>query len=263
MRAAEIWERWYVGAILAPSIGSSRALRRAGELAEIRDRIIEHATIFPHADVLDLGCGHGLLTFPAAEHAGRAIGLDPTPGLVSLAMSVPAIGPVFACANPLAIPARDEGFDIVIWKGLLTRTSDRRVILREALRVLRDEARLSVSETLTGETELPAHIPHGTDLWRAFGEASATSLGERAFTTTLLAQTFESAGFKEVRVQTERRRTTLEDERAVREMFQSAGAWNAGMPEPIVNALWETLVSNTPMQIVTPEAYVTATKTIL
>jgi len=269
MQSAEIWERWFVATILAPALGRGRASRRVVELAEIRDRILENATVFPHADVLDLGCGTGLLTFPAAEQAGATIGLDSDATALVHASRVPALGASFACGDARSLPFPDSSFDIVIWRGLLAYAPERDRIVHETLRVLRPEGRLSVSESLAAEMEIPSHDPQGTQLWNALSEIAAAALGERAFSRKSLARTFEAAGFQTVRVQSERRRTTLEDERAVKEVFEGhlpgaislSDLWlEIGVPPAVVNAFLETLTAHTPMQIVTPEGYVTAMK---
>ncbi|GAC1409501.1 MAG: hypothetical protein NVSMB57_02220 [Actinomycetota bacterium] len=269
MRAGEIWERWFTARVLAPALGQGRATRRVAELAEIRDRILEHATVFPHADVLDLGCGTGLLTFPAAEAAGTATGLDIDLALLRAAAEVPALGASLVCGDARTLPFPDDRFDIVVWRGLLAYAPDRGRIVREALRVLRPEGRLSISESLAAEIEIPGTDPEAGQLWKALNEIAAAALGERALSRRTLEQELEKAGFELAHVRVERRKTTLEDERAVREVFEGhvpgalslANLWQAaGVPDGVVRAFLDSLIASTPMRIGTPEGYATAMK---
>jgi ubiquinone/menaquinone biosynthesis C-methylase UbiE len=268
VRAAEIWERWFVHAVLEPALGRGRARRRVAELAEIRDRIIREATIAPMADVLDLGCGSGLLTYPAAEEAGSAVGVDADSAMLVQAAAVPAVGAEFACADAGALPFPDASFDVVLWRGLLAYAPAREEILREVLRVLRPEGRLCFSESLAAEMDVPLRNSSASQVWGALKEIQAAALGERALERERLRTLVEGAGFDEVRVQVERRRTDLEDERAVREVFQDAiggslplaSLWiEAGVPDPVVKTFLDTLIAETPTRIETPEGYVTAT----
>lgn len=269
MRAAEIWERWFVHAVLEPALGRGRAERRIAELAEIRDRLLREATVAPMADVLDVGCGSGLLTYPAAEEAGAAIGIDSDATVLAQAKGVPSVGAAFACADAASLPFPDAQFDVVLWRGVLAYADDRSGILRETLRVLRPDGRLCFAESLAGEMDVAFRDSSSSQVWGALKEIQAAALGDRAFSRESLRKLVEGSGFTEVRVQRERRRTTLEDARAVREIFQDAisGAlplarlWaEAGVPEPVVASFLDTLIAETPTRIETPEAYVTATR---
>ncbi len=267
MRAAEIWERWFVHQILTPALGRGRAIRRMAELGEIRDRILTQATIPPTADVIDLGCGSGLLTYPAAEEAGAAIGIDIDAGRLHEARSVPALGASFVCADATRLPIADGAADVIVWRGLLAYARDRVGILAEARRVLRPQARLSFSESLAADMQIPSEDPSMGRLWDALKEIAQAALGPQAFHKESLESLIESAGFDSVRVQVERRRTALEDERAVREIFEGsvpgslalADVWRAaGVPAQLVDTFLDVLIAQAPMQIITPEAYVTA-----
>ncbi|MGH2829208.1 MAG: hypothetical protein ACRDJM_01865, partial [Actinomycetota bacterium] len=146
---------------------------------------------------------------------------------------------------------------------------ERERILREALRVLRPGGRLCFAESLAAEMEVRFRDTAANGIWGALKEIQAAALGDRALGQESLRRLVESAGFAEVRVQKERRNTTLEDERAVREIFEDATSgslplarlWTeAGVPEPVVATFLDTLIAETPTRIETPEGYVTATR---
>ena len=164
MRAAEIFERWYVATVLEPAVGRGRAIRRMAELAEIRDRLLREATIAPTADVLDLGCAYGLVTWPAGEEAGHAFGADPDPALIAAGMTVPATGATLLAADPDRLPLPAASFDVVLWRGTLARRpAQAREILGEAFRVLRPEGRLCFAEP--APLEARPEDPAMRDLW--------------------------------------------------------------------------------------------------
>ncbi|HEX9696504.1 MAG TPA: class I SAM-dependent methyltransferase [Actinomycetota bacterium] len=263
MRAAEIFERWYVASILEPALGRGRARRRMAELAEIRDRLLAEATIAPTADVLDVSCAYGLLTYPAGEEAGHAIGVDQEPAVVTAGRQVPAVGASLGIAAPTHLPFPDARFDVVLWRGALGRSpSSAGSILAEATRVLRPEGRLAFAEPVPMEAR--PEDPALRDLWSLLRDPSTG-----IFHRDGLSDAVEHAGFDRVRVQIERRRAAIEDERAVHEIFDGilpasiplAGIWShAGVADAIIRAFVDTLVARVPATLEVPEAYVTAEK---
>lgn len=262
MRAAEIFERWYVAEILSPAVGRGRAIRRMAELAEIRDRLITEATIAPTADVLDAACGFGLLTYPAAEEAGHAFGVDADTAAIAAGLRVPATGVTLLAASGGRLPFPEASFDVVIWRGALGRSPSPAALLAEAARVLRPEGRLAFAEPVPLEAR--PDDPALRDLWVLLRSSSVGFLHRQGLETMV-----EGAGFGRVRVQIERRRATVEDERAVREVFDGgipgslrlAEAWAAaGVPDPIIRAFIDALIERAPTTIEMPEAYVTGEK---
>ncbi|HVL89429.1 MAG TPA: class I SAM-dependent methyltransferase [Actinomycetota bacterium] len=263
MRAAEIFERWYVATVLEPAVGRGRAIRRMAELAEIRDRLLREATIAPTADVLDLGCAYGLVTWPAGEEAGHAFGADPDPALIAAGMTVPATGATLLAADPDRLPLPAASFDVVLWRGTLARRpAQAREILGEAFRVLRPEGRLCFAEP--APLEARPEDPAMRDLWARL-RAAPGGLFHRDGLETIV----ESAGFTGAHAKIERRRTTVEDERAAREVFEGAAPGSvalgrllahAGMPETILRVYVETVASRAPVTLEVPEVYVTAEK---
>lgn len=256
VRAAEIFDRWFIATILGPKLGRGRAIRRMAELAEIRDRILTEATIAPTADVLDLGCGSGFLTWAAGEEAGLAIGVDTHPDVLTRARGVPAIGAAFVCARPDTLPFEQSTFDVVIWRGTFG-TADATRLLPEVHRVLRRDARLCFSEPLIAEIDVSGADESLKRLWETLRDAAEPP------SRYALEAMVEASGFSGVRVQVERRRVMIEDQRAVHEILEPVVyRWSeAGAPSHLAQAFIDALAAVTPAQIILPEAYVTATKT--
>jgi ubiquinone/menaquinone biosynthesis C-methylase UbiE len=63
--------------------GDYRAV--AEKVTSIRDVLVSRAAIEPGMEVLDVACGTGNATIPAAKLGARATGLDFSPGLVAIA----------------------------------------------------------------------------------------------------------------------------------------------------------------------------------
>lgn len=269
MRAAEIWERWFLHSELAPALGRSRAMRRLAALTEIRDRVIAGAALTPGTRVLDVGCGTGLLTFGAVDAAGAATGVDLDTEMLSRAGRVPAVGAIFAHGDARRLPFPDAAFDVVVWRSLLVYMERRPEAVAEARRVLRPGGRLSFSESLTRLMGVPSRTPVIADLWKALHEIATGVLGEQTIDASSLEKLVEGAGFDAVRVETERRRTLLEDERAVHEVFEGqvsgaaslAALWReVGVKPDLVETFLGAIAAEAPLEIETPEGYVTATR---
>lgn len=116
--------------------------------ADEKDVVFGLATIKPGERILDLGCGDGNYTRPAAEDADLAVGLDR-----SLAMLHAAHARLAHVENaPLVqgeatrLPFKDASFDVVIAVTVLCFSQDPEALLHEALRVLRPRGRLVLGE---------------------------------------------------------------------------------------------------------------------
>ena len=112
-------------------------------------RLIQRAAIRPGDRVLDLACGTGDLTFAAAEHGGRAVGLDVTHRMLQLAQArqINGVGShlnrtAFTCGDMLALPFPAASFDVVTTGYGLRNVPDLALALREIRRVLAPGGRL-------------------------------------------------------------------------------------------------------------------------
>jgi demethylmenaquinone methyltransferase/2-methoxy-6-polyprenyl-1,4-benzoquinol methylase len=123
-----------------------------GQDARWKRRLIRFAALGPSDRVLDLACGTGDLTFAAAPHVRRAVGLDVTFRMVQLAtqksdsrsgLSRGAGTPVsFLAGDMLGLPFRDGTFDVITVGYGLRNVPDLDAALAEIHRVLAPGGRL-------------------------------------------------------------------------------------------------------------------------
>jgi ubiquinone/menaquinone biosynthesis C-methylase UbiE len=89
----------------------------ADKIGSAGETLIERAEIEPGMDVLDVACGTGNATVPAAKLAARMTGLDSSPGLLEIAREVGADAMVevdWVEGDAQALPFEDGRFDRVI-----------------------------------------------------------------------------------------------------------------------------------------------------
>lgn len=141
--------------------------------------LLDALSLSPALDVLDVGAGDGRLVRELARrgHAGRVVGVDPTPG--------PGVQP----AHAEALPFPDARFDVVLFARVLAHLPDQARALAEARRVLRPG----------GQGWAAAHGPaHLRATWAALGQplAPGKAQPEPALTLTCpLTPTADDARF--------------------------------------------------------------------
>ncbi|AWT36489.1 methyltransferase [Deinococcus actinosclerus] len=143
-----------------PASASARLGARDAWLSRLCGRawpegaLLDALTLFPALDVLDVGAGDGRLVRELARrgHAGRVVGVDPTPGL----------GVQRASAEALPFP--DARFDVVLFMRVLAHLPDQARALAEARRVLRPGGQV------WGAAHGPAHL---RATWAALGQPLA------------------------------------------------------------------------------------------
>src|SRR5215217_8033629 len=89
----------------------------ADKIATAGQTLVESAGIEPGMDVLDVGCGTGNATIPAAKVGARVTGLDASPGLIAIARELGADALVevdWVVGDAQALPFEDDSFDRVI-----------------------------------------------------------------------------------------------------------------------------------------------------
>src|SRR5687767_11815569 len=89
----------------------------AEQIAAAGERCVERAGVEPGMEVLDVACGTGNATIPAARAGARVTGLDLSPDLLSIARERAADAMVevdWVVGDPRLLPFEDGSFDRVI-----------------------------------------------------------------------------------------------------------------------------------------------------
>lgn len=110
-------------------------------------RIAEAAAIKPGQDVLDVGCGTGVLARAAAERMGpkgRVVGLDPNEQMLAVARRKPT-AVTWQLGRAEALPFGDASFDAVVSQFALMFFESKATAIAEMLRVLRPGGRLAIA----------------------------------------------------------------------------------------------------------------------
>src|ERR687885_1431041 len=125
----------------------AKAMWAAGNLAAVAEKILEvgelivaRAGIEPGMDVLDVACGTGNATIPAARTGARVTGLDFAPGLLEIARERAADAMVeieFVEGDAQQLPFGDGSFDRVVSTFGHMFAPDHRRTADEMKRVLR------------------------------------------------------------------------------------------------------------------------------
>jgi SAM-dependent methyltransferase len=148
--------------------------------------------------VLDLGSGAGadvLISARRVGPGGRAIGLDMTAEMLALARANAAAAGVdnaeFLEGYLEDIPLPDGSVDVVISNCVINLAADKRVVLREAARVLRPGGRLAVSDVIAADDMDEATR---TDM------AAWTGCVAGALTEAEFREALATAGFEDVEI---------------------------------------------------------------
>jgi ubiquinone/menaquinone biosynthesis C-methylase UbiE len=116
--------------------------------ADEKEVVFNLAALKPGEEVLDVGCGDGNYTGPAAERTGLAVGLDRSPSMLRAAArrlsGTPGIR--WVEGNATSLPFRDSSFDVVLIVTVLCFAADPQAVVNEAFRVLRSGGRLILGE---------------------------------------------------------------------------------------------------------------------
>ncbi len=124
--------------------------------------------------VVDIGCGAGTDLLLAARRTGpggRAIGVEPTPGMrrtARAAARAAGLGSVVEVRAGHAehLPVADAGADVVISNGVLNLAPDKVRAFREIARVLRPGGRLYLGDVVL-DVDLAEGERRDVDLWAA------------------------------------------------------------------------------------------------
>jgi len=120
----------------------------ADKIVTAGETLVEAARIEPGMELLDVGCGTGNATIPAAKLGARVTGLDASPGLIAQARELGADAMVevdWVVGDAQALPFEDASFDRVISIFGHMFAPDHRAAADELKRVCRPGGRIAIA----------------------------------------------------------------------------------------------------------------------
>jgi ubiquinone/menaquinone biosynthesis C-methylase UbiE len=135
-------------------VASAEVVARSAGFQDLRERILDAAEIKQGDEVLDLGSGTGLLTFPSAETASRVWAVDISQGmldyLAAKARSAGLDNIELVVASVVSIPLVDETIDVAISNYCFHHLSadDKMTALAEVERTLKPGGRLVLADMM-------------------------------------------------------------------------------------------------------------------
>lgn len=121
---------------------------------------------FPEsADVIDIGCGTGVLTRVLSQwpKVRSVVGVDPAPSLISRARRLASVlaNVRFEVADGRSLPFQDDAFDVAVFDSTLSHVPGPERMLAEVSRVLRPTGWLAVfdGDYATATVALGDHDP--------------------------------------------------------------------------------------------------------
>jgi len=106
--------------------------------------LLTMAEIGSGARVLDVGTGTGVAAEAARESGATAVGIDPSLGMLRIAVRARP-GTPFVAAEAIDLPFRDATFDVVIANFVLAHFTKPKTALYDLLRVTRTGGRVALS----------------------------------------------------------------------------------------------------------------------
>ena len=120
----------------------------AEKVTSIADVLVQRAGIEPGMEVLDVACGTGNASIPAAKLGARVTGLDFSPGLIAIARERGAeakVGVDWLEGDAQSLPFDDDSFDRVISAIGHVFAPDHKRTADELRRVCRRDGRIAVA----------------------------------------------------------------------------------------------------------------------
>lgn len=160
----------------------------------LRDRglielIVEASAVQPHARVLDVACGPGLVVSAFAERAEHVSGIDVVPAMIERARELlrGITNVELVLGDVRALPFADRSFEVVVSRFAFHHFQEPDLVLQEMRRVCKPGGCIVVADLLGSEDPAKARAFHALEMRRDPSHARARPLGE------LLAH-FERAG---------------------------------------------------------------------
>jgi len=130
--------------------------------ARLRRAFLALAGVGPGSEVLDVGCGTGVVTRDAAARVGtrgRVIGVDPSQALLEVARRRPAASlrgarPRFRRGDGFALPFRSASFGVTLAVTVLLHVPRCERVLAEMVRVTRHGGRVAILDQDPGTLAL-------------------------------------------------------------------------------------------------------------
>lgn len=148
--------------------------------------------------VVDLGSGAGLDCFIAARNvgpAGRAIGVDMTPQMITKAREHAALGDIqnveFRLGELENLPVADNTADVVVSNCVVNLVPDKRRVHAEAFRVLKPGGRIAISD-IVANTPLPESVKEDLSQYAQCAAGAAT--------VPELQRILADVGFEQIRI---------------------------------------------------------------
>ncbi|CAA7617090.1 class I SAM-dependent methyltransferase [Magnetospirillum sp. SS-4] len=187
----------------ASSIGPTRyAAWRKTSLGRIVERL-EHQALLGIApplrglNVLDIGCGDGVLAAEMATEGARVTGIDADPAMIMAARATVTEGQ-FLAGDACRLPFSDASFDLAVMNTVLCLIHDRRAALAEAARVLRGGGHLLIGELGRWSPWAVIRLMRvwlGTRLWRQAHFSDARLLAAEMASIGLAVEAMRGAVF--------------------------------------------------------------------
>jgi ubiquinone/menaquinone biosynthesis C-methylase UbiE len=117
-------------------------------IAEMGETTVDRVGVKEGEEVLDVACGAGNATIPAAQRGARVTGLDLTPELLEAGRRNAAEARVevdWVEGDAEQLPFEDESFDVVLSTVGVMFAPDHKAAAREIARVLRPGGRISIA----------------------------------------------------------------------------------------------------------------------
>lgn len=140
---------------MAAFVARQRATWSAGDydsvatrILPVGERLVARMGIGAAERVLDVACGTGNATLPAARRGARVTGLDLTPGLLRLAEAkarAEALAIDWVEGNVMSLPFPDASFEVVLSTFGCMFAPDQDRTAAELVRVLRPAGRLGIA----------------------------------------------------------------------------------------------------------------------